>query len=158
MKDYSTGQGCCIVCLLLYYSSIRQNIYMGIIVFDRAAVYGAASGLYLNAVGLRREAGRADFKQCFRAWRLSRPLLVFPIAEIGPHTGHGEVLPAAIQRRNAVVLTRDKPPVLVQDGPAGELVMLEGEVLLRRAVVGIFRAYMFQCCQWLHLPPEAPGT
>ena len=68
------------------------------------------------------------------------PPLVFPIAEIGPHTGHGEVLPAAIQRRNAVVLAGNKPPLLVQDGPAGELVMLEGEVLLRRAVVGIFRA------------------
>ena len=68
------------------------------------------------------------------------PLLVFSIAEIGPHTGHGEVLPAAIQRRNAVVLAGDKPPLLVQDGPAGELVMLKGEVLLRRAVVGIFRA------------------
>lgn len=68
------------------------------------------------------------------------PPLVFPIAEIGPHTGHGEVLPAAVQRRNAVVLAGNKPPVLVQDGPAGELVMLKGEVLLRRAVVGIFRA------------------
>ena len=68
------------------------------------------------------------------------PLLVFSIAEIGPHTGYGEVLLAAIQRRNAVVLTGDKPPVLVQDGLAGELVMLKGEVLLRRAVVGIFRA------------------
>lgn len=68
------------------------------------------------------------------------PLLVLAIAEIGPHTGHGKVLPAAIQRRNAVVLAGDKPPVLVQDGPAGELVMLKGEVLLRRAVVGIFRA------------------
>ena len=68
------------------------------------------------------------------------PPLVFAIAEIGPHTGHGEVLPAAIQRRNAVVLAGDKPPMLVQDGLAGELVMLKGEVLLRRAVVGIFRA------------------
>ena len=68
------------------------------------------------------------------------PLLVFSIAEIGPHTGYGEVLLAAIQRRNAVVLTGDKPPVLVQDGLAGELVMLKGEVLLRHAVVGIFRA------------------
>ena len=68
------------------------------------------------------------------------PPLIFAIAEVGPHTGHGEVLPAAVQRRNAVVLAGDKPPLLVQDGPAGELVMLEGEVLLRRPVVGIFRA------------------
>ena len=68
------------------------------------------------------------------------PPLVLSVAEVGPHTGHGEVLPAAVQRRNAVVLAGDKPPVFVQDGPAGELVMLEGEVLLRRAVVGIFRA------------------
>ena len=86
------------------------------------------------------------------------PLLVFPIAEVGPHTGHGEVLPAAIQRRNAVVLAGDKPPVFVQDGFAGELVMLKEQIPLRRAVVGIFRGDMFERCQWLHLPPEAPGT
>ena len=86
------------------------------------------------------------------------PLLVFPITEIDPQAGNGEVLPAAVQRRNTVILTRDKPPISVQNGLAGKLVMLKSEVLLCRAIVGIFRGDMFECCQWRHLLPEAPGT
>ncbi|MCI8895181.1 MAG: hypothetical protein HFI41_11105, partial [Lachnospiraceae bacterium] len=31
--------------------------------------------------------------------------LVFPIVEIGAHTRYGEILPAAIQRGNAVIIT-----------------------------------------------------
>ena len=54
------------------------------------------------------------------------PLLVLPIAEIGPHTGHSEVLAATIQRRNAVILAGDKPSILIQDGLAGKLVMFKG--------------------------------
>ena len=51
--------------------------------------------------------------------------LVLAVAEIGPHTGNSEVLPAAVEGGDAVVLAGDKPPVLIQDGPAGELVMLK---------------------------------
>ena len=53
------------------------------------------------------------------------PFLVLAVAEIGTHTGHGEVLPAAVEGGDSVVLAGDKPPVLVQDGLADELVMLE---------------------------------
>ncbi len=38
------------------------------------------------------------------------PLLVLPIAEVSPHTGYGEVLAAAVEGGDAVVLTGDKPP------------------------------------------------
>ena len=52
-------------------------------------------------------------------------LLVLTIAEIGPHTGHGEVLPAAVEGGDSVVFAGDKPPTFVQNGLAGELVMLK---------------------------------
>ena len=68
------------------------------------------------------------------------PPLVLPIAEVSPHTGHGEVLAVTVEGGEAVVLTGGKPPVLVQDGLTAELVMFKGQVLLCRAVVGIFRA------------------
>ena len=67
-------------------------------------------------------------------------LLVLAVAEIGPHTGNGKVLPAAVESGDSVVSTRDKPPTFVQNGLAGELVMLEKQVLLRRAIVGVLRA------------------
>ena len=54
------------------------------------------------------------------------PLLVFPIVEIGAHTRYGEILPAAIQRGNAVIITGDKPPVFIKGGLHGKLVMLKG--------------------------------
>ena len=54
------------------------------------------------------------------------PLLVFPIVEIGAHTRYGEILPAAIKGRYAVIVTGDKPPVFVQYGLHGKLVMLKG--------------------------------
>ena len=54
------------------------------------------------------------------------PLLVFPIVEIGTHTRYGEILPAAIKGRYAVIITWDKPPVFVQCGLHSKLVMLKG--------------------------------
>ena len=52
-------------------------------------------------------------------------LLVFAVTEIGPHTSNGEVLLAAVECGDAVILAGDKPPTFVQDGLASELVMLE---------------------------------
>ena len=79
------------------------------------------------------------------------PPLVLPIAEIGTHTGNGKILPAAVQRRQPVVLAGNEPPGFIKDGFHGNLVMLEHEVTLGGSVVGIFRVDMFECCQQRHL-------
>ena len=80
------------------------------------------------------------------------PLLVLPIAEIGAHTGNGKILVAAVQRGYSVVLPEHEPPVFIKGGLHGKLVMFKGEVLLGCAIIRIFRADMFECCQQRHLP------
>ena len=80
------------------------------------------------------------------------PFLVFLIAEISPHTGNSEILAPTVEGRNAVILPRYQPPVFIKGGLHGKLVMLKGEVLLGCAIVRIFRADMFECCQQRHLP------
>ena len=80
------------------------------------------------------------------------PLLVFAIAEIGAHTGNGKIFPAAVQRCYAVIIPRYQSPISVKSGAHGKLVMLKGQILFGCAVVGIFRADMFECRQRLHLP------
>ena len=78
------------------------------------------------------------------------PFLVFPIAEIGAHTGNGKILAPAIQRSYAVILPRYQPPVFIKGGLHGKLVMLKCEIGFRCAIVRIFRADMFECCQQRH--------
>ena len=78
------------------------------------------------------------------------PFLVFLIAEIGSHTGNGEILAPAVEGRNAVILPRYQPPVFIKGGLHGKLVMLKCEVGFRCAIVRIFRADMFECCQQRH--------
>ena len=80
------------------------------------------------------------------------PFLVFLIAEISPHTGNSEILAPAVEGRNAVILPRYQPPVFIKGGLHGKLVMLKCEVGFRCAIVRIFRADMFECCQQRHLP------
>ena len=80
------------------------------------------------------------------------PLLVLPIAEIGAHTGNGKILVAAVQRGYSIVLPEHEPPVFIKGGLHGKLVMFKGEVLLGCAIIRIFRADMFECCQQRHLP------
>ncbi len=80
------------------------------------------------------------------------PLLVLPIAEIGAHTGNGKILVAAVQRGYSIVLSEHEPPVFIKGGLHGKLVMFKGEVLLGCAIIRIFRADMFECCQQRHLP------
>ena len=80
------------------------------------------------------------------------PLLVLPIAEIGAHTGNGKILVAAVQRGYSIVLSEHEPPVFIKGGLHGKLVMFKGEVLFGCAIVRIFRADMFECCQQRHLP------
>ena len=85
-------------------------------------------------------------------------LLILAIAEVGEHTGNCKIFLAAVQRGNAVILSRHKPPVGVQRGLHGELVMCKGQVFFSVAVVGVFRADMFERCQRLHLPFPEPQT
>ena len=85
-------------------------------------------------------------------------LLIFAIAEVGAHTGNRKIILAAVQRGNAVILSRHKPPVCVQRGLHGELVVCKGQIFFSVAVVGVFRADMFERCQRLHLPFPEPQT
>ena len=79
------------------------------------------------------------------------PPLVFLIAEIGPHTRNGKILPVAVQRGQPVVLAGDKPAGFIKDGLHGKLVMLKKQVLFGGSVVGVFRVDMLECCQPRHL-------
>ena len=79
------------------------------------------------------------------------PPLVFLIAEIGPHTRNGKILPVAVQRGQPVVLAGDKPAGFIKDGLHGKLVMLKEKILLGGSVVGVFRVDMLECCQPRHL-------
>ena len=54
------------------------------------------------------------------------PFLVLAVSEIGTHTGDCKIFLTAIQRGNAVIITENKPPVSVQCGLHGKLVMLKG--------------------------------
>ncbi len=53
------------------------------------------------------------------------PFLIFPVLEIGAHTRYGKIFPAAVQKGNAVALPENEPPVFVQCGLHGKLVMLK---------------------------------
>ena len=68
------------------------------------------------------------------------------------YTGNGKILVAAVQRGYSIVLPEHEPPVFIKGGLHGKLVMFKGEVLLGCAIVRIFRADMFECCQQRHLP------
>ena len=85
-------------------------------------------------------------------------LLIFAIAEVGAHTCNRKIFLPAVQGGNAVILSRHKPPVCVQCGLHGELVVRKGQIFFSVAVVGIFRADMFERCQRLHLPFPEPQT
>ena len=78
--------------------------------------------------------------------------LIFAIPQIGAHTGDCKIFFAAVHCGNAVVLPRHKPPLLVQRGLHGELIVFKGQVFFCVAVVGVLRADMFERCQPLHLP------
>ena len=78
--------------------------------------------------------------------------LIFPVAEICPHTGNSKVFVAAVQGGNAVILPLYKVASLVKDGLHGKLVMLKGKVLFGGSIVRVFRADMLERRQSRHLP------
>ena len=85
-------------------------------------------------------------------------LLILAIAEVGTHTGNREIILAAVQGGNAVILSRHKPPVCVQRRLHGKLIVRKGQIFFSIAVVGVLRADMFERCQRLHLPFPEPQT
>ena len=78
--------------------------------------------------------------------------LILAIPQIGAHTGDCKIFFAAVHCGNAVVLPRHKPPVFIKGGLHGKLIVFKGQVFFSVAVVGVFRADMFERCQRLHLP------
>ncbi len=78
--------------------------------------------------------------------------LIFPVAEVCPHTGNSEILVPAVEGGNAVVLPLDQVSPLVKNGLHGALVMLKGKVLLGGSIVRVFRADMLERRQSRHQP------
>ena len=111
------------------------------ILTDRGSEFGDPESLETGVNGIQR----TSIYYCIF------PPLVFLIAEIGPHTRNGKILPAAVQRRQPVVLAGDKPAGFIKDGLHGKFVMLKEQVLFGGSVVGVFRVDMFECCQPRHL-------
>ena len=64
------------------------------------------------------------------------PFLVLAVFQIGAHTRYGEIFPAAIQRGNEIACPRNYLPVFIQCRPDGKFVMLKGQVLFSRPVLG----------------------
>src|SRR5699024_11340270 len=83
------------------------------------------------ALAVARPFPRVKADDVVLAFHISPPL-VFLVAEIGPHTRNGKILPAAVQRRQPVVLAGDKPAGFIKDGLHGKFVMLKEQVLLDR--------------------------
>ena len=78
--------------------------------------------------------------------------LIFPVAEVCPHTGNREIFTVAVQGGNAVILPLDQVAALVKNGLHGKLVMLKGKVLFGGSIVRVFRADMLERRQSRHLP------
>ena len=78
--------------------------------------------------------------------------LIFAAAQVCPHTGNSEILAAAVEGRNAVILPLDQVAALVKNGLHGKLVMLKGKVLFGGSIVRVFRADMLERRQSRHLP------
>ena len=81
------------------------------------------------------------------------PFLVFPIAEIGSHTGNGKIL-----ARRSSAWQCDSPPSSISRPFSSRVgFMVNSSCSKVRycfgcAIVGIFRADMFECCQQRHPP------
>ena len=72
------------------------------------------------------------------------PIQVLAILQIRSHAGNGKILALTVERGNAVILSWNEPPIFIQNGLHGELIMLEQQIFLRVAVSGVFRVYVFE--------------
>ena len=78
---------------------------------------------------------------------------IFVISEIGFHAGNGKILIAAENGIDAVVLAGNEMTVSIQDRLVAALVVLKDQVTLGGPEVRVFRAQMFDRCQWRFPPP-----
>ena len=78
---------------------------------------------------------------------------IFIIGEIGFHTGNGEILIAAEDGIDAIILAGNEVAVSIQDRLVAALVVLKDQVTLGGPEVRVFRAQMFDRCQWRFPPP-----
>ena len=78
---------------------------------------------------------------------------IFVIGEIRFHAGNRKIFVAAENGINAVILARDQMAVSIQDRLVAALVVLKDQVTLGGPEVRVFRAQMFDRCQWRFPPP-----
>ena len=78
---------------------------------------------------------------------------VFVIGEIRFHAGDGEIFVAAEERVDAVILARNEMAVFIKNRFVVALVVLKDQVTLGGPEVRVFRAQMFDRCQWRFPPP-----
>ena len=78
---------------------------------------------------------------------------IFVIGKIRFHAGNRKILVAAEDGIDAVILARDQMAVSIQDRLVAALVVLKDQVTLGGPEVRVFRAQMFDRCQWRCPPP-----
>ena len=110
-------------------------------VFDADQIDFAALDLLHHLRELRTVKVRAGITVIRKLRPLTaRQLRMIVKKAIDEHTRNGKILPAAVQRRQPVVLTGDKPAVFIKDGLHSKFVMLKEQVLFGGSVVGVLRA------------------
>ena len=85
-------------------------------------------------------------------------LVVLLVLQICFHASDGKVILSAEQRVHPIFFPRNQMPVFVPDFFARELVMLKSQIPFSRSIVRVFRAYVFQCCQWPSPPSSKSHT
>ena len=78
---------------------------------------------------------------------------IFAMGEIRFHAGNRKILIAAEERVDAVILTRNEVTVFIKNRFVAALVVLKDQVTLGGSEVRVFRAQMFDRCQWCCPPP-----
>ena len=78
---------------------------------------------------------------------------IFVIGEIRFHAGNGKILVAAEHGVDAVILARNEMAELIKNRFVAALVVLKDQVTLGGSEVRVFRAQMFDRCQWRCPPP-----
>ena len=79
---------------------------------------------------------------------------IFVISEIRFHAGNGKIFVAAEHGVDAVILARTEMTVFIKNRFVVALVVLKDQVTLGGPEVRVFRAQMFDRCQW-RVPPPA---
>ena len=77
-------------------------------------------------------------------------LCVFAVLPVRQQAGHGEGVFPTFQRIQQILLAELGLAMFVQNGQAGVLVVLEGEVAFRRREVRVLRACMLDGCHTVH--------